>query len=339
MKKNILMITYFFRETDGVGSLRSRTLNDFLEMNNITTSVVNKDSFGSLIKRNTILWGIVVFFRVLFSKEEKVYISCGPFQPLIFVSLASFIVRKKLIIDFRDPWSLNIKSGYNKDVRVSSIKLFFAELIEKMSYRISKEFIVCTKGMLEEYEKLFNNKKKLHLMTNGYDFPPQLKLKEIDLGNLEVVCLGKFAEYDMNKAVDTLFKLIEIAKCKSTLKIHFIGSDKEINLKALEKTGLVENSSFYNRMKYSEALDIAKQCTLGMLIIRNEDIEYGTKIFDYIGLNILILNNFSENKMFKRIFNEFIYNKDESRKNKSNDIDRLDYNRQTIYSKKIHVFK
>lgn len=331
MSNKILMITYFFDNSDGVGAQRSKTLNRFLNEQGIKTTVVDKKYFGELVARNFYLWTFTVFLKILFSKEKKIYISCGPFQNLIFVVLASFISRKELIIDFRDPWSLNIKSGYNNKVKVNKVKLYLAELIEKISYKICKYFIVCTKGMFKEYEALFKSNSKLRLMTNGYDFKPVKMKKKIDYFNLKVVCLGKFAEYDVDKARKALQEILKLTKDKSKLKLFFVGSDKVINSKILEEFSLLNNSVFYDRMEYEKALEIASKCDLGMLVVRNENIEYGTKIFDYIGLGLKVIDNFDENSIFKKEFCDFI-----NSENKKSNI--LKYNRDHIYRESLEIF-
>lgn len=333
MSNNILMITYFFDEKDGVGSLRSKTLNKFLNKNNISTRVVDKKFFGEIISKSFILWCFAVFLKILFSKEKKVYISCGPFQHLIFVALASFLGRKKLIIDFRDPWSLNIRRGYNKTVKVNKLKFIISSSIERLSYIICDTFIVCTQGMYNEYKYLFRNEDKLVLMTNGHDVNLKLKTRSIDLSNLNVVCLGKFAEYDEDKARCTLNEVKNLVPNIDGLVLHFIGSKKDINIKVLDDLNLRDKAIFYPRMEYREALEIASKCDLGMLIMRDEDIEYGTKVFDYIGLGLLIVGSFNNNSIFKDTFKEYIYSRNNSSIKNVNQ-----YKRNNIYLKNIKIF-
>lgn len=339
MNKDILMITYFFSENDGVGSIRSRTLNDFLNSQNITTRIIDKDSFGERAKKNILLWSLVLFFRVLFSKEKKIYMSCGPFHPLLFVSLASFIRNKKLIIDFRDAWSLNIKSGYGAGGDTNKIKLFFSETIERISYKSCAHFIVCTLGMEEEYGNLFKDKSKIVTMTNGYDFEPVNNKKDINFKKTNVVCLGKFAEYNFDKAVKTLREVINISQDKETIKLHFIGSEKNINSLALEKVGLREYARFYKRMNYEKAMEIASKCNFGMLIIRDEDLDYGTKIFDYIGLKLYIIGYFNPEKNFMINFRDFIYQDKMILNKEKNERSRLMYKRDNVYKQYINIFK
>ncbi|MFY0741929.1 hypothetical protein AB1K09_05305 [Solibacillus silvestris] len=335
MSNNILMITYFFNETDGVGSIRSRTLNKFLNEQEISTTVLDKRYFGEFFCKNFILWTFAVFFKILFSKEKKVYVSCGPFQHLIFIVLASGIRRKELIIDFRDPWSLNIKGGYNNTVKINQQKLKLAMKIEKISYQYCKYFIVCTKGMYEEYKDLFKSDDKLKLMTNGYDFEPVENTKDIDYSNLNVVCLGKFAEYDTEKAKKAIQEVLCLAKDKNNLKLNLIGSDRAINAALLDEFDLLDNTVFYERMEYKQALEIASQCNLGMLVLRNENIEYGTKIFDYIGLGLKIIDNFEFDSLFKNEFNSFIINTSFNSVGKKNC---LKFNRVYIYKENLELF-
>ena len=335
VENKILMITFFCEEEDGVGAQRTITLNRFLKENNFYSTIVGRKYFGAFIQRSFLLWTIAVFIKIVLAKEKKVYVSCGPFQQLFFVSLASFISRKRLIVDFRDPWSLNIKRGYNNSVKVSKIKLEIAEFVEKFTYKICETFIVCTRGMYNEYGKLFSSETKLYLLTNGYDFDPVQPFKKEEMTKLEVACLGKFAEYDMNKAISALQEVKKIAKDNKEIRIHFFGSDKNKNLVVLNKVGLVENSLFYPRMRYDKALDLcAKKCNLAVAVIRDENLDYGTKIFDYIGLNLQVIDNFNEESIFKKEFESFIYNtKDTPTKEEI-----LKYKRENIYKENIDIF-
>lgn len=336
MNKHILFIAYYFDEKFGVASSRSRTLNRFLNEMGISTRVMHKSSFGIFAENFFPFWIIRLFFVILFSQEKKVYISCGPFQHLFATSLAVFIRKKHLIIDFRDPWSLNIKTGYGHKVKPSKVKLKIAEAIEKISYEICTHFVVCTRGMYNEYQELFRDKDKIKLIMNGYDFEPEIGKKTVSTDTLHVVCLGKFAEYSLDRAIDSLQRLKDTAKQIPNLHIHFIGSDKEKNQMALERAKLLENVTFYPRMHYNDALDIAKKCNVGLLVLRNENIEYGTKVFDYIGLNLQIVDTFEEESIFREEFHPYIFS------GKIADIpyeERLKFHRWNIYYQNAHIFK
>jgi len=90
-------------------------------------------------------------------------------------------------------------------------------------------------------------------------------------------------------------------------------------------------------MDYSEALKIAAKCNIGLLILRDENIEYGTKIFDYIGLNLLVLDNFEKDSIFRYEFSDFIHNDDNI---KGEMVDKKGkFKRENIYRENIEIFQ
>ncbi|OQP04628.1 hypothetical protein B1690_15245 [Geobacillus sp. 46C-IIa] len=310
--KDVLFIAYFFSESDGVGALRSRSMVRFLKEKGVSVEVMARDSFRGIGKKNFYVWTILCIFKLLFSKQKNVYISCGPFNHLLPLSLACFIRKKKLIVDFRDPWSINIKTGYGKSgAKISKFKLFVSSWIEQLVYKICRHFIVCTKGMKSYYQKLFGNDTKIRLIMNGYDFDigEVDKYKDSHIKNngvLKFVCLGKFAEYDEQKAHEAISKIKDIKNEGYSVHIYFVGTNKEPTLSILKQYKLDDCSTFYPRMPYKEALKIAINCNIGMLIVRNEEIEYGTKVFDYIGLGLPVLDIFDHSNNFYKEFKNIL---------------------------------
>ena len=327
--ERILLISYFFNEKGSVAILRSKSLYKNLKKSGYSVEVLHKNFWGINIGSSFLIWSLILFLKIIFSKEKIIYISCGPFLHLPFVVVATKIRKKKLLIDFRDPWSLNIKNGYNQSVKVNKLKLFLSERIEKFSYKNCSSFIICTRGMYDGYHKLFKCDKKLELITNGFDFETDKFEDESKFKGFNVVCLGKFVEYDEEKSILVLERALNMARFRNEeLKLHFVGTDEVINLPVLKKLNLISNTKFYPKMEYEEALKIAAKCNMALLVLRNENIEYGTKIFDYIGLGLPILDGFEENSIFRNEFNVFI-EKDGNKESV------FKYSRNDIFTKKI----
>lgn len=330
-KHQLLFISYFFFNEDGVGALRSKSLVTFLERNGYVIKVLNKNTFGSIGKRIFGIWIILCTLKVLVSKQKEVYISCGPFNHLLLVSLACFFRRKKLIVDFRDPWSINIKTSYGKTNGESNrYKEIISVIIEKIVYNLCTYFIVCTNGMKLYYSGLFRNKKKIRIIKNGYDFNLESLEKHInkDIKQnqiLKFVCLGKFAEYDYEKANKVLLKIKEFEKKGNRIHITFIGTERETTYPILKRYSLESCSTFYERMVYEEALKIAINCNIAILIIRNEGIDFGTKIFDYIGLGLQVLDTFDHTQNFYKEFKDIM--------SLSNSIEEIPKDIRTLYSR------
>ncbi|ETQ95717.1 hypothetical protein OHW21_15055 [Acinetobacter baumannii] len=299
--KKVLMIAYFFSENDGVGSLRSRSLYLFLKEKGIDCDVLTKES-------NKIFFYLKLFYFILFKRYDRVYLSCGPFPPLLVTSILSFISRKKLVVDFRDAWSLNILTHYGKNIEnpFKGIKYYHSLMVEKISYYLSYKFVVCTKGMYLQYSKLFNDQKKLLLVENGFNFKPENIVRN-DFGKnnfLRFICIGKFVEYDEKKARMILLSIKKQLKIEASFT--FIGSSRDLNLPVIREYFENEDIIFIDRLPYKDVIIETKKHDVGLLIIRDENIDYGTKVFDYIGMGMPFFSVLEQNKVFFKEFNSYI---------------------------------
>lgn len=277
-----------FSTKHGVGSARSRALAKFLAQNGYNIITTKESKNNKFISRY--IWLIRALLRIVFFRDKYIYLSVGPFFPLLPVAITCFIFRKKLIVDFRDPWSLNILTKYGRyDFSwelPKTLKFKIASLIEKITYRICSAFIVCTRGMKLAYAELFHDDSKLHLIQNGFDFDPIRPIQQTlsDKDSLSFICVGKFAEYNYSKAFNTIKQLIQLLyKENKEFSFIFIGCDKSLNNKIFEDLQIIDKVTFLPRMPYEEAMIYIQKSDAGITLVRNEYLEYGTKIFDYIG--------------------------------------------------------
>ncbi|MBA4538054.1 hypothetical protein H1Z61_13155 [Bacillus aquiflavi] len=339
---DFLFVTYLFSPKDGVGSTRSRAIYSFLKSKNIDIDIISRDTYGK--NKSFPLWTMRTFFSILKSKRRTVYVSCGPFTHLIFVTIAAKLSRKRLIIDFRDPWSLNIKNNYGKKIETESIfkrykrslKIKISELVEKFIYKQCNSFIVCTNGMYESYRSLFKNDDKLHLIINGHTVDVKAKLKTIP-NTVKFVCLGKFAEYNPNKALHCLKKINALIKQNPHIKYEliFVGTDPAINLEIIKAAHLDRIAKFIPRKSYKEAIQIAESCDIGLAIVRDEFIELGTKAFDYIGLHLPIFDCFEKDNNFRDFFKNYLSN---GEKITITINDAMKFRREQILEENLNVF-
>lgn len=292
VKKNhneILFIAYRFSEKYGVGSARSRSLAKYLEGEGVELRVLQGPSTNTVFYRY--LWLIKTLIVIVFAKEKKVYLSLGPFFLLLPVALISKVFRKKLILDFRDPWSHNILTKYgeyefNWDLP-KSLKYKIAVTIEKLAYRFCVAFIVCTKGMYLAYEKLFQDSEKIHLIQNGFDFPAvnETTINFTGKSIIRCICVGKFAEYNYQKAFQTIQKLLNTLENENkSFQILMIGCDIDLNKQIFKEFQIEDKVEFLPRMSYEQAMNCVMKSDVGLTLIRDEFLDYGTKIFDYIGM-------------------------------------------------------
>lgn len=298
----MIMVAYYFSLDDGVGAKRSRFLYEMLLKRHITVDVIHKNKWNEKTSNSRLKWLLKCVCFLFNSRKQVVYISCGPFWHLFFVTFIAFIKRHHLFVDFRDPWSLNIKKEPRGIRRL--LRLAIAVTIERFVYAVAERFIVCTPGMLDLYAKLFNDRKKLMLALNGHELDENL-LEEHDnivVSPYKIVCLGKFLSYGqvyLKKYEALCAKLDEL---KVDYKIFFVGADKE-TVMALSKDS---RAAILPNMPYKKAIVFLSDAHFALLSIRDEDFEFGTKVFDYIAMGIPIYDWFDHEKSFYQFFSKYL---------------------------------
>lgn len=297
----ILFITYSIKEEAGVGSARSRMLYDMLRDKGHDITLLS-DGMYSL--KN-------IFYYIVFRQYDKVYFSGPPYSYYLIMLLVAVSLRKvNLIVDFRDAWSLNVKNGYGTGICRNKIKLKCIEYIERILYHKSYKFVVCTEGMYERYGNLLNDFKKVVLVENGheYELADLKKEKNITVSSNIFICIGQLFSYNFHKSIEIIKEINEFA-VNNDIKVIFIGTDK------LTQKYLIDNKfninfkvEFLGRVNYEKLKLFIKKADVGLLIIRDESIDYGTKVFDYIGLGVPLFSKFDcENNFYKR-FKDYIIN-------------------------------
>lgn len=324
-EKRVLLIVYFFSPNDGVGAQRSKALYSYLlEKESLRLDVVTKNKF-------MILMYIDIFNKIWKNDYNKVYISCGPFGHLLFTSIICNFFKKELIVDFRDAWSLNILTNYASSKERKTWKYYLSRIIENFVYKNCYSFVVCTQGMKERYEYLFKNSDKILIVDNGYEFLAFEKKTFRDKSFISFVCIGKFAEYNKEKAKLALMAIKKNILNKN-IHITFVGSDKRQNLELVKEILPEATLIFHPRVNYEEAMEIARSCDVGLLVIRDEEIDYGTKIFDYIGLGMPFYSHLNRSEKFFHIFKGFLFDlKSLSSSFSNNDIKK--FNRKSQFQK------
>lgn len=308
--KKIAFISFHFQENEGVGALRSRHLANLLEKRGNTLLYFTRKSFGERAGRNRILWLLHLFFSLIKCDFDKIYVTCGPFWHLLVLVFVAKIRRKKMIVDFRDPLSINLFRG-NTQFNGKKFNIWKSKFIEKTAYRNCEHFWVCTPGMKEYYEVLFQDATKISVVLNGYSFDEreffETEMVPERTNELSFVCLGKFAEYGDEKSEKAL-RFIEKA-CKregKQFKIYFVGTKKDSTEKVVKRVGLANQVEFVPRRPYEESIQFASKADIGICIIRDEDLDFGTKVFDYIGLGLPIFNCFQKGSNFSTFFQRYL---------------------------------
>lgn len=306
----IAFIAYHFSEDlDKVGAQRSIALAELLEERENELVYVTRNAFGPLGSASFLFWCVRCWGHLATAGFDRVYASCGPFWHLPFIWLACRIASVPFVIDFRDPWSFNyrrlmIRRGASLSL---AARLFLSRCLEKRLYADCMRFWVCTPGMRQMYANLFDSSEKIDLVPNGYRFNSRdLALPRDTSDTVRLVCLGKFAEYGYNRAESVLEDIERRSRATHTpIELSFVGSGPETK-KAVEELGLQDRTAFHPRMPYIEAVRLAARADMGLCLMRDEQFDLGTKVFDYIGLGLTIYDSFQRSSNARRFLKPFL---------------------------------
>lgn len=335
----LYFISYFLEKEDGVGAARSLYLLKLLQQKNVSLTIISRYSFGKYV-RHKLLWLICCIFKLLGKTKQVIYMSCGPFWYLLVVAGISYILHHRLIVDFRDPWSLNIKTGYGSGKCHNLFQLWVAERIECMIYFVCYQFIVCTPGMKTEYRKVFGDDSKISVVLNGHEVSCDNLLevrknnKRLSTGIYQVICIGKFADYTANAKLIVENLIYKLEQLKKTYVINFVGTDEKTEHMFLNHKKIKMSP----RMPYSKLLPIISEADLGLCVIRNENYDFGTKIFDYIALGIPIYDCFGPSSIFRDYFAPYIVSDLEHAKRYTPDY-KGNYSREKQLYKLVEIIK
>ncbi len=334
-EKRLLLISEYYTQ-NLVGTQRLRHLVKYLGKRGLSTVVVDRDmGKGKLAFLIKIIYSIVSF------RGRSVFISCGPFYYSTFAVLAARLRGKNTILDYRDPWSPNLSVFGNALTKpLKRVRNRLVLFLERIGYKCANWFIVCTPGMHGLYRRLFGSDEKLRLLPNGYDFDPETIAggTRVDDGVDRYICLGKFLYYSREKAA-RIMSAIEgrSARLDRKAMITFAGSEGAAVVAFASRIVSPERVEIrcLDRLPYEESLSLVASADCGVLISRNEDFDFGTKVFDYIGCGIPILDCFDHDKLFYKTFRKYIVSANERYLHYFPD---LKWHRDVAWSENIDIF-
>lgn len=245
-----------------------------------------------------------LIYTILVEKIDFIFVSQPPFK----YSIIFWIPFLKKIIDYRDGWSIAIKDGYGGLVKPNKLKYKIAKLIEKFCIKNSILTITCTPGLHKYLSEISDNKKTILLIPNGisksrYDLIKSISEKSVKNNSniLKFYCAGKFSEYGKGRA-KKIIELIKNRYADNIIEINLIGSDYNSN-KWIEE--LVDDNfkfNLFDRMTKYELYHKLNDADLFLTVVRDENYELGTKVYEYIAFGKPVFNYFSEFNNFVEYF-------------------------------------
>jgi len=234
--------------------------------------------------------------RNLIKKErpDLVFITGGPFFPLIVCPIIKIFYKLNCVVDLRDPWKLS----YNK-IPIQGLKArlgrFLINIAEPIVLRNASKVICASDTILKKYQIVYNNQKEKFLtITNGYDPEDFDNIKPKKYKEFTIVYTGKFRCHEALLDPAPIFSALKILHVKG-VNIQFVHVGlREKEIAALsKKIGVQSSIKFIGPKSYAETLSYTKGADLLLVIGSNKKMGISVKLFDYIGCHnpILILTD------------------------------------------------
>ena len=163
-----------------------------------------------LLPDTSILWCVKIFFKTLFlnykKKYDVIFITSPPFSLLVLGFWIKKILKIKIIIDFRDPWTqwFNTVASYESKVRKR-----FGHWMEKKVIIKADKVITTTPGMTQYLLKYVDDNDKIKISTiyNGADPEDFSDIEPYNFKKYTIVYTGL-----LNETFYSPLTLIEVLK-------------------------------------------------------------------------------------------------------------------------------
>lgn len=224
--------------------------------------------------------------KYLSTNKVDLIIATG--DPFILFGYASKLSKKyntPWIADYRDPWS---QKQYIQNNLISRI---WHSFLEKKIIVSASVVTTVSEFLKDKISQLIKNKPFL-ILPNGYDPEAINETKNIIQGNecLNVAFVGSIYEWHPITIFLSVITKFITSYPDSKIKINFYGINKSDQLEEMIKSDfkpILNYISIHKKMANNVLLkELAKQ---NVMLLFNDYSILGTKIYDYIGLNRLIL--------------------------------------------------
>lgn len=227
-------------------------------------------------------------------KPDLVFVTGGPFFPLIVCPIVKIFFRLPCVVDLRDPWKLS----YSR-IPARGLKAYLGRLLiniaEPIVLKNVAKVICASDTILKEYQVVYNNQKEKFLtITNGYDPDDFKDIKPKQYERFTIAYTGKFRCSEALLDPTPIFRALKILHGKGiNIQLVHVGLREEEIVSLSQKIGIQSSIKFIGPKSYAETLSYVKGANLLLVIGSNKKMGLSVKIFDYIGCHrpILILTH------------------------------------------------
>ena len=224
-------------------------------------------------------------FKIIRKEQPNlIYITGGPFFPLIMGPIIKFFFRLPYVIDLRDPWKL---AHHRVPIRGLKARLgrLLTNITEPIVIRYSAKVICATDTLREEYQSVYSGKsEKFYTITNGYDPDDFNYIKPKQYEKFTVVYTGKFERNEAFHDPGPVFKALKILQSKGIgAQFIHVGVKEEKVVALAQKAGMRNAIKFIGPRSHSDTLSYAIGADLLLVIGSDRKMGLPVKMFDYIG--------------------------------------------------------
>lgn len=228
----------------------------------------------------------------LLPKDVDVVLASGaPFSAFGLAKQLADRLGRPYVLDYRDPWT-----GNPHDVCPSDS----ATIREEASLlKGATAVTIVSPSWGEALDQSYAVKKKLHVISNGYDSEELATIKPYDFGHCALVYTGNF--YPPKRVISPFFAALKhlqesLNETNSRWYFHYYGVHERHVYEEARRVGLSDRTVLHGKVSQCEALSAVKGARLAVVITSVED--QGTlddkgivtgKIFEAIGVGAPVL--------------------------------------------------
>lgn len=281
MVTKVCLVSYFTSPYQGVGTLRgdywlqniSKEAKGEIEVemvtatpgNNLENTIYVPSLFTSSSFDQGLGWIIPLFFYLLKNpnKYDGYIFTGGPFLHFLLIPFIKLILKKKVIVDYRDPFASN------PVFKESHLKVFIKKRLEFI-FNFYADHVVTVNKFCADLLSV-NPGTEIVVIDNGFDETVR-PLKVTNGFGQYLILAGGFSQGRDVSVLDEIlvdYSLVHVGKSKLPLKS--------------------ENYHFQGYRPYAETLGMIEDAKICLLFTSGHPYESTTKIFDYLRFNKKVL--------------------------------------------------
>lgn len=240
-------------------------------------------------------------------KIGTIIVTGPPFSPVLSGLLLSIFFRKRLIIDYRDPWTTHPWNVHDKYGNML-FKIINC-ILENIAVRRSSDLVFTSHRMRVKFIENYGKKIKAccHVINNGYNNSDEVKPSPLDKGRINLVFAGElYGERRIEliaKPISVLLKEGSIAK--EGYRFHIFGKLKEDDKKIIGEYDLGNMIKEYQPVPHNKIMEYLKGADILFLIVGSAmDYSISYKFYDYLSVKRPILAIIPENSTMESMMKQ-----------------------------------